>query len=1036
MLAMKAPLLLSKSFWLMAACLCAAVLANGLETVAPSSAPVVVLDEPQFPIVDSAASTEADLRASFPGAAFLNVGQLSAALALNSTRLLVISGSAFPEQAWPAIYAYLQRGGNLLALGGRPFSQAAYFENGTWRLRPPRNAFAKALFINDYTETPGSDGLSFQTNTDFIVLPQFAWRRTWSLTVKLSAEDQYPRQGSAGNLDATLHALAWGAAQRHRLSAPVIELDHYQNQFVGGRWEIVAADLEPDFLGSAAGRKLAALLTARALEGANDFSIRPHWALFLPGEPPNFQFTRRSVAQTPLPIHLDLVVSSDRGSSMERSFDLQPGRYPWITELNLPPVRENGFHTVVARLTENGVQRSVYRTGFWIRDREFLNSGPRVTINNDFFEVDGRPVPILGSTYMASDVQRDYFMAPNPYIWEQDFADMQRNGVNMVRTGWWTGWDQVMKVDSVMQEDALRSIEALLMTARRHNMPVQFTFFAFLPEVFGGANPYLDPEALRRETNFVAAVAQRFKDIPWLMWDLINEPSFDKPEHAWATRANGDSHERTIWNDWLHRRYGDNGSIAAAWNETLPVTGLIPAPSEEDFNPQSFSHGGHPLRVHDFYIFAQEQFSSWVALLRDAIRATGSKQLITVGQDEGGGTDRLNPSFWGENADYTTNHTWWLNDALLWDSLVARYPGKPLLIQETGLQNDFNLDDIWRRSAQQQADLLERKLAIATATSAGAIEWLWNVNAYMTLDQEVTIGMVRPDGTDKPEVARFRSLAEFITQNRDHFRSPIQPSVAVVTSQAFQYSALNPLAVKAQQVAVRILHNYLAVPAYVVAENQISRLGNPRLAILPSPEALNENTWRALLAYVQAGGTLLITGSMERDPHWVTTHRLDALGVKAERIDLNYRQATIHARESRIPVSFAEQKWLDALEFPDGSSWKEVPFGQGKLLIAAYPVELAEGNESAAAVYSLALRSTSVTPAYTARSATPGVLIRPQVFADSVLYLFMSESGSTEEIDVTDRLTGAHIKFELPAQRARLLLLSRNNGDVLARWGF
>jgi hypothetical protein len=70
--------------------------------------------------------------------------------------------------------------------------------------------------------------------------------------------------------------------------------------------------------------------------------------------------------------------------------------------------------------------------------------------------------------------------------------------------------------------------------------------------------------------------------------------------------------------------------------------------------------------------------------------------------------------------DFTTNHSWWLNDALLWDSLVAANC-KPLLIQETGLQNDFQIDDTWRRSPDNQAYTLERKCALALATSAGVI---------------------------------------------------------------------------------------------------------------------------------------------------------------------------------------------------------------------------------------------------------------------------------------------------------------------------
>jgi hypothetical protein len=58
------------------------------------------------------------------------------------------------------------------------------------------------------------------------------------------------------------------------------------------------------------------------------------------------------------------------------------------------------------------------------------------------------------------------------------------------------------------------------------------------------------------------------------------------------------------------------------------------------------------------------------------------------------------------------------------------------------------------------------------------------------------------------------------------------------------------------------------------------------------------------------------------------------------------------------------------------------------------------------------------------------------VFADSVLYLFMSESGRNEPIDVRDKLTGVEIKFTLPEQRAALVLLNKKDGRLLAKYGY
>ncbi len=201
-------------------------------------------------------------------------------------------GSAFPEEVWPAIHAYLQRGGNLLTLGGRPFSQAAYRDCDArnvcaWKLRYPRNAWAKALFINDYTQTPGPKGLSALGNADLpeVTPPSIEWKRAWSPTVRMSAEGLYPRIGTAGTIDMRLDALVWFTdGDNRKLAAPVIEIDHIKNNFVGGRWVMVLADLERPFTPADLGS-----LAQRALQGAREMVVQPTTALFLPGETPSFE---------------------------------------------------------------------------------------------------------------------------------------------------------------------------------------------------------------------------------------------------------------------------------------------------------------------------------------------------------------------------------------------------------------------------------------------------------------------------------------------------------------------------------------------------------------------------------------------------------------------------------------------------------------------------------------------------------------------------------------------------------------------------
>ena len=326
------------------------------------------------------------------------------------------------------------------------------------------------------------------------------------------------------------------------------------------------------------------------------------------------------------------------------------------------------------------------------------------------------------------------------------------------------------------------------------------------------------------------------------------------------------------------------------------------------------------VQIYDFDLFSQEVFAHWVHDMREVVRAAGSRQLVTVGQDEGGLEDRPSPAFWGEQASFSTNHSWWKLDDSLWDSLFAKQPGETLLIQETGLQRELNMDEIERRTPDNQAALLQRKIASSFIQGAGAIEWLWNTNSYMTASNETPIGAVRSDGTEKPEAALLRGYAAFARELSPHLRNPRQPAIAIVTSQAEQFSVLQDFQLEAQRKAVRALAYADHLTAYAIAENQLEKLGTPELAILPSPQALTGKAWQALLKYAAGGGNLLITGPVDRDEHWHQVARMASLpsNANARPEPLVVHDAALRLGDRTLELAFDQQKqaWLEALAFP------------------------------------------------------------------------------------------------------------------------
>jgi hypothetical protein len=999
---------------------------------------IAIFHEDGFPAADSAAPSQAELTDLVAGARFVSADQLHGALADAATHLLVLPyGSAYPEAAWPDIYAYLERGGNLLVLGGRPFTRAAYKDNSGWHLRAYSVRDIQPLLIDQYQTTPGSEGFGFQDNPDVVEhLPRFSWQRAFSPVIHLTSSDIYDRDGSAGRLEARIDALAWGTKDGQRMSAPAVQIDHVRHKFAGGRWVFMTADLPADFYSGPPAKEIIPSLVFTALRGAEEFIVRPVLPLYLPGEPVELKVSWKSARPAESGLSVRVTIASEGPHPQKTTQTIQlPAALPVV----IPPPQTRGLFTISAELLDGSQIRAIYHSGFWIRDLDYLRSGPRLSVNSNYFELNGQPLAVVGTTYMASDVQRLYFDHPNVYVWDQDLGQISAAGLNMIRTGWWTGWDKFCDEEGYPYERTLRTMEAFLMTARRHGLPVQFEFFAFLPDVLGGENSYLDPQAVRRETNLISAVVERFHDVPFLAWDLINEPSFSK--YTWKMRPNGDPLELAAWNRWLDARYPDRASLADAWNlPSISPGETLPVPGEMEFDPRGMYTGPNSLKLYDFFEFAQDTFADWVKNLRDAIRATGSQQLITIGQDEGGFDDRLSPAFFGPYVDFTTNHSWWQNDALLWDSLVAKQPGLPMLIQETGLQRELTLDQIARRTPENDAALLERKVALSFVEGSGAIQWLWNSNDYMTSGNEVPIGALRADATEKPEATVLRGMAQFAGEIHESLRDPQPAEVAIITSQAAQFSAIRETQIAAQRNAVRAAAYVAKMPVSVIAANQVSRMGAPKLAILPSAQALAEPTWQALLAYVKAGGNLLITGPIERDAHWHPINRAAQVGLDGAKVEpLTVHDAKMTIKDGSIPLSFDfdAQTWLEAFQFKDGQQLTHLAVGNGHIFWAPYPVELAEGEAAAAKLYSFVFGEVGLnTPFELKSAAAPGVLIYPALLRDSILYVVVSERDRDYDLDLIDKTSHGELHLRLPAQHAALALIRKSDGVIIAKYGF
>src|SRR5699024_10908653 len=560
------------------------------------------------------------------------------------------------------------------------------------------------------------------------------------------------------------------------IAAPSVLIEHDRGTFAGARWIFINQILDQHFWneqGATFIRQLAKFVKV----GVTELWLKTTYANYHPGERATIQLQHQALAQSEENWSLKLTVEKNEQKvfTLEdnlKVIDLMQTKSIIITE-DVTPV----FYNITCELTsEDGETRTIHQ-GYWGMDTTLLREGNPLTVGRDYFEKDGRPMPIVGMTYMTSDVARYFLFLPNPHVWDKDMAHMKRAGINYIRTGIWTAWRHMMFADGYMEEDVLRAIDAFILCAKKHDLHVTFNFFSFTPETWEGENPYLDPRSVEAQKRFITTVVTRHQDTTNVDWDLINEPSMFDPKRTFeGPRPIHDSFERKSYQEWLKERHGSIEKLQERWNMTeqeLPSFEAIdtPEPSEINFGNRDMITGKKGLKWLDYTLYTMDMHNKWAKELTETIKQTNPNHLVTVGQDEALAAQRPSPFFYNEVVDYTTNHSWWLLDDLVWDGIFTKAPYKPNLNHETCIMYVELHNNQERRSEEELRNILERKYAYSFSTGgAGAVQWLWNTNFYMNNINEPNIGAIRADGTEKPETDVSYDFAAFIKETRDLFK--------------------------------------------------------------------------------------------------------------------------------------------------------------------------------------------------------------------------------------------------------------------------
>ena len=924
--------------------------------------------------------------------------------------------------------------GNLAVFGGAPFVRPVRAD-GT--VEEEQFAYTKELFLGPFfpLALPPSSTLYLKVApaatllpSPILEIPSDQAGSFWSFYPMLTQASDHPSDlGSAGPLDTYLTPLIFVcetlATDALHLATPAVLLDHVQGRFQGGRW--LLSPWQPakpeDWLAIQGTIRHLLLLTA---DGCTNVDLHPQFASYSSGATPTCLVTTRANQDITLQIRIE-----NPYNAIIAHVDLAIAGSPILQEqqLPLPAQAIPGLYHVYTSVSGPHGMTLQQETGFWIWDEALVQSvaQKRLSAGRDYFYQDDVAFALCGTTYMDSTVQRKFLYLPNPARWDRDFAEMRASGINIIRTGIWTAWREFMPLAGYINENALRAMDAFVMTACKYNMQVIFTFFSFSPPLFEGQNPWLDPRTIQGQQDFVSAFARRYADVTLVSWDLINEPSFGDPQKVFRERPipHYDRFELAAFQRWLAERYS-LAELQQRWRQTpgdFATWDQVTLPDESDYaTTPRVPSTHHMLKVMDYTLFSQEMFNQWATTLYTTIRSAGSSSLVGVGQDEAGA--RIAPQFYAAAVDYTTTHPWWNTDDILWDMLIDKTLHKPNLIQEAGVMFVQSIDMQPWRTEQAAAHLLERKLITGLAArGAGLIQWLWHINPYMRNENENSIGLVRVDGSAKPELVTMLEFARLMSSLQGQLKKSALPDTWVIAPYS-QWSVRPALAVESTRKAIRVLGYDFGIIPQVINKYRLSELVrggyDPRTIILPGVQTLTRAAWQALLAFVEQGTTLLVNGVISRDQHnlffpvqlpGITEQ--DEKGVPVSRYERLVDQTGM---VDAYQVLFDQDK--TGYVQKAHNRLQVFKKGSGTIIWSGLPLELGNNMPALRHVYQVALQQTAKN-----LHADSALLVARLVLQEGILILLVSESSSSEDVVLEEGIT-----VTIQPDRAGAVLLQRN----------
>ena len=241
---------------------------------------------------------------------------------------------------------------------------------------------------------------------------------------------------------------------------------------------------------------------------------KPKWSCWRPGETAEFETTVKNFSADAASGEVVFTLADEQGrivSRAARPFRVSPRSYERLVMDWLVPKDAGDFYRLKAELAIGGRVVDREETAIAVWNEETIANGPKVGIDGTFFTVNGRRQFLMGA--QASVARQLSHTSGSALRFYEDFKSMKSMGMSVSRN--------FFALDSRTKEPErtriLRLMDANVLLSQK------FGIVNYFNHNCDNAIP-LDEAGRKAEADFIASIAERYKNVPGFMMDVRNEP--------------------------------------------------------------------------------------------------------------------------------------------------------------------------------------------------------------------------------------------------------------------------------------------------------------------------------------------------------------------------------------------------------------------------------------------------------------------------------------------------------------------------------